>query len=262
MNMNGHVDRATLLIVLLLVLAACTPSAPTAAPANTPPPAEKAASATAAPAQSTTAPLAPEPTTAPAAAVATGGKDTLTIAQSVDPQTLDPFETTAAYVGVFAQICEPLIYWDSDDQGNAVIKKLLATDYKWLNDTTLQFKLRTGVTFSNGEPFNAESAKFSIEQLFAAFNYSQWLKDQLKEVEIVDPTTINVVVGHGDGQLSSRSPRLPEARPRNVHPVAGVHWTVGIQRTCEGRSHHAYRQPELLGRHGQVQDHHLPHHPG
>lgn len=100
-------------------------------------------------------------------------RDTLTIAQFVDPPNLDPYNTTAPYISVFAQICEPLVYWDSDAAGNAVIKKLLATDYRWLDDTRLQFKLRPGVKFSNGEPFNAAAAKFSLEQLFAAFNYSQ-----------------------------------------------------------------------------------------
>jgi len=124
---------------------------------------------------------------------APAAKDTLTIGVQVDPKTLDPFETTATYMSVFAQICEPLIYWDTDESGAPVIKKWLATDYKWLDDVTLQFKLREGVTMSNGEPFNADSAKLSLELLFKAFNYSQWLTDMLKEVQKVDENTVNVV---------------------------------------------------------------------
>ena len=132
-----------------------------------------------------------------------GARDTLTIAQFVDPPNLDPYNTTAPYISVFAQICEPLIYWDSDASGNAVIKRLLATDYRWLDDTRLQFKLRPGVRFSNGEPFNAAAAKFSLEQLFAAFNYSQWLKDLLKEVTVVDDQTVVLALTKPAGYVVS-----------------------------------------------------------
>ncbi len=130
-------------------------------------------------------------------------RDTLTIAQFVDPPNLDPYNTTAPYISVFAQICEPLIYWDSDASGNAVIKKHLATDYRWLDDTRLQLKLRPGVRFSNGEPFNAAAAKFSLEQLFAAFNYSQWLKDLLKEVTVVDDQTVVLTLTKPAGYVIS-----------------------------------------------------------
>jgi len=174
----------TLIVALWLLAVACAPSpTPVPAPPTAVPP-------TAAPTKVPTA------TTVPM-------KDVLIVAQSVDPRTLDPFETTVPYVNVFAQICEPLIYWDSDAEGNAVIKKHLATDYKWLNETTLQFKLRPGVTFSNGEPFNADAAKLSLEELFKAFNYSQWLTDMLKEVQIVDPMTVNVVLTKPAGYITS-----------------------------------------------------------
>ena len=130
-------------------------------------------------------------------------KDTLVVAQSVDPPNLDPFDTTAPYISVFAQICEPLIFWDTDANGRAFLRPLLATDYEWLDDVTLQFKLREGVTFSNGEPFNAEAAKFSLEQLFSAYNYSQWLEGMLDEIQIVDDHTINIVLTEPAGYIPS-----------------------------------------------------------
>ena len=73
------------------------------------------------------------------------------------PANFDPYNTTAPYISVFAQICEPLIYWDSDASGNAVIKKLLATDYRWLDDTGSSSSCAR-CRFSNGEPFNARSS--------------------------------------------------------------------------------------------------------
>jgi peptide/nickel transport system substrate-binding protein len=181
---------------ILMLAIACAPTAavPTSAPPTSAPAATTAVEATAAPAATAGA----EPTTASAAA-----KDTLVIAQTVDPPNLDPFNTTAPYISVFAQICEPLMYWDSDAEGNAVIKPRLATEWNWVDDTTLEFKLREGVTFSNGEPFNAEAAKLSLEQLFAAFNYSQWLADLLDEVQVVDDNTVRVVLTKPAGYLTS-----------------------------------------------------------
>lgn len=164
-------------------------------------------------------------------------RDTLTIAQFVDPPNLDPFNTTAPYISVFAQICEPLIYWDSDASGNAVLKRHLATDYRWLNSVTLQIKLRPGVTFSNGEPFDATAAKFSLEQLFGAFNYSQWLKGLLKEVRVVDDRTVDVeltqpaghvvsVLAYGSFQVA---PKAFQARGKdafNQSPVCTGPWVL------------------------------------
>ena len=160
------------------------------APAATQPPAQ---APTAAPTQAPTkAPTAAAPTVAPTAAAP--AKDILVIGQTVDPPNLNPYETTAPYASVYANIMEPLMYIDKDANGNATFKMLLATDYKWLDSTTIQFKLRPGITFSNGEPFNADAAKFSLEQLFSAFSYTQWLQGLLKQVDIVDPMTVNVVL--------------------------------------------------------------------
>src|SRR5262245_41433910 len=40
----------------------------------------------------------------------------------------------------------------------------LAESWRLLNDTTWQFKLKQGVKFHNGEPFDAAAVKFSIER--------------------------------------------------------------------------------------------------
>ena len=43
---------------------------------------------------------------------------------------------------------------------------LLAESWEQLDDTTVQFKLRQGVTFHNGEPFNAETVKYNVERIW------------------------------------------------------------------------------------------------
>ncbi|MHB2263684.1 ABC transporter substrate-binding protein [Aliihoeflea sp. PC F10.4] len=41
----------------------------------------------------------------------------------------------------------------------------LATDWDWIDDTTLELKLREGVVFHNGEPFNADDVVYTINTM-------------------------------------------------------------------------------------------------
>src|ERR1044071_7300790 len=41
----------------------------------------------------------------------------------------------------------------------------LAESWRLLTDTTWQFKLRRGIKFHNGEPFDAAAVKFSVERM-------------------------------------------------------------------------------------------------
>ncbi len=180
--------RIILLILVLTTLSlnACAPTAaPTEAPVTTKAPEPTKVSEPIKELEPTKEIV--EPTEIPIVA-----KDTLIIAQSVDPHWLNPYDPTAPYLTIMTQICEPLIFWSMDADGNAYIKKHLATDYRWLDETTIQFDLREGIFFSNGEPLNSEAAKVSIELLFSSLNYSQWLEGLLDHVQIVDDNTITI----------------------------------------------------------------------
>jgi peptide/nickel transport system substrate-binding protein len=71
----------------------------------------------------------------------------------------------------------------------------LAESWRLLNDTTWQFKLRRGVKFHNGEPFDAAAVKFSVERML---NPKQAAPGRtsiatIDRVDVVDPYTVNVV---------------------------------------------------------------------
>ena len=70
----------------------------------------------------------------------------------------------------------------------------LAESWRLVSPTTYQFKLRRGVKFHNGEPFNADAVKFSIErQLNHPKSRAKAALAPVEKVEIVDEYTVNVV---------------------------------------------------------------------
>jgi peptide/nickel transport system substrate-binding protein len=117
----------------------------------------------------------------------------IVIGLAAEPTTLmastDPAASTS---GIIRNIYSQLI--DYDGKGNFIPK--LATEWKNIDEYTWEFKLREGVTFHNGAPFNAESVKFTIDYMLNPDNKSvygsRWMKE-LKEFKVVDEYTIQFV---------------------------------------------------------------------
>jgi peptide/nickel transport system substrate-binding protein len=128
---------------------------------------------------------------APAVAqAAPGGR--VVIAQGVDPTTLDMMhqqEQPASNVG--AQMFESLL---ERDQNLKLVPALAAEMPKLVAPTVWEFKLRRGVKFHNGEDFNADSVKFSLERLVNPANKLRGSSSfaPIDRVEIVDPYTVRI----------------------------------------------------------------------
>ncbi len=104
---------------------------------------------------------------APGFALAQPKKDTLVLAMTLEPPGLDPTAGAAAAIAEVVQynVLETLTKIRSDSS----IAPLLAQSWTVTPDNkTWAFKLRPGVKFQNGEPFNAASVKFSFERAAAA----------------------------------------------------------------------------------------------
>src|SRR5258707_10618352 len=118
---------------------------------------------------------------------------TLRIGLAEDPDILDP-TLGRTYVGriVFASFCDKL--FDIDEKLNIVPQ--LALSHETSDDGKEVFiKLRPGVKFHDGEPFDAEAAKFSLDRhvtLPASFRKPELA--QLDHVDVVDPLTIKLVL--------------------------------------------------------------------
>ena len=90
---------------------------------------------------------------------------------------------------------------EADVEGKLVPR--LATGWRWLNDRTLEATLRHGVTFHNGEVFDAEVVKLNWDEqsqlqqphtFGAALNFKPGSR-----LEIVDPSTVRFVFPEPDG---------------------------------------------------------------
>ena len=93
-------------------------------------------------------------------------KDTLNIALAYDITSIDPHigkEMRSCIIS--QQIFDTLVEWDPEKGIGSEIVPCLATEWEQLDDTSMQFKLREDVTFSNGDPLTAEDVKYSIETL-------------------------------------------------------------------------------------------------
>src|SRR5881296_3262306 len=118
---------------------------------------------------------------------------TLRIGLAEDPDMLDP-TLGRTYVGriVFAAFCDKL--FDIDEKLNIVPQ--LALSYETSADgKEMTIKLRPGVKFHDGEPLDAEAAKFSLERhLTFPGSFRKPELAALDHVDIVDPLTIKLVL--------------------------------------------------------------------
>ena len=175
-----------------------------------------------------------------------------------DAATLDPGTQydTSSY-SVYGNIYDTLL---ARDPKTAEIKPFLATSFKIVDDTTWEFKLKDGITFHNGEPFNADAVKFSLERILTPelkspqrANYS--LVDR---VDVVDPQTARVVTKQPFPALGAYltthrvvPPKYTQekgadylaANPVGTGPYKFVEWLKGDHITLEANPQYWNGQP-------------------
>ncbi|WP_439405300.1 ABC transporter substrate-binding protein [Bradyrhizobium sp. DASA03076] len=118
---------------------------------------------------------------------------TLRIGLAEDPDILDP-TMARTYVGriVFAAFCDKL--FDIDEKLNIVPQ--LALSSETVDDGKgLIIKLRPGVKFHDGEPLDADAAKFSLERhLTLSGSFRKPELASVDHIDVVDPLTIKLVL--------------------------------------------------------------------
>jgi peptide/nickel transport system substrate-binding protein len=118
---------------------------------------------------------------------------TLRIGLAEDPDILDP-TMARTYVGriVFAAFCDKL--FDIDEKLN-IVPQLALSHETSADGKEVTIKLRPNVKFQDGEPLDAEAAKFSLERhLTFPGSFRKPELASLDHVEVVDPLTIKLVL--------------------------------------------------------------------
>ena len=129
------------------------------------------------------------------------------------PENLDPtmnLSSIRATVGV--SIFDSLVGRDADHR----IVPQLAESWKLLDDNTWQLRLRRGVVFHDGEPFNAEAVRFTFQRVLDPEQRSPNRANiaEIIRVDIVDELTVNLVTRQTYAPLINRLLDFPMLPPK------------------------------------------------
>lgn len=132
------------------------------------------------------------------------GANVVHIALASDPSSLDPQAVEdGSALAVYDNVAEALL--TRSPSSNKVAPQL-ATSWTNPSPKVWEFKLRTGVTFSDGEPFNAAAVVFSIKRIINpkyTTEQTDWTGD-ITGANVVDDSTVDITSSAPDPQVPER----------------------------------------------------------
>jgi peptide/nickel transport system substrate-binding protein len=148
-------------------------------------------------------------------------KDTLVLAMVLEPPSLDPTTGASAAIGeiVHVNILEGLTKIAMDGS----VQPLLAERWTVSPDgMAYTFQLKPGVQFSDGQPFDAQVVKFSVDRARAPDSTNKARKavfDNIASVQATGPHTVSLVLKLPDPLLPFR---LGENTAVMLHPASAA----------------------------------------
>jgi peptide/nickel transport system substrate-binding protein len=120
------------------------------------------------------------------------GATELRLGIAVEPDSIDPhFHNFGGNKGFMPNLFETLTI--TDPQGHLLPDLALA--WRLVDDTTWEFTLRPGVTFSDGTPLTADDVAFTLRRVPAVpttvADFSEYVKP-ISRVEVLDPRTVRL----------------------------------------------------------------------
>ncbi len=192
-----------------------------------------------------------------------GKKDggTLTVVRLSDATKLDPHFITdipSANI-IYQKVYETLVEPDKDMN----IQPLLATEWNVIDDTTWEFKLKEGVTFHDGTPFNAEAVKATFDRLLDP-NIGSPQREKfamINEVKVIDEYKVQLLLDYPYAPLlsilasSEGSIMSPKAlaenqetlaeKPVGTGPFVFKEWKTGQEISLEKNEDYWGKQPSI-----------------
>jgi peptide/nickel transport system substrate-binding protein len=172
---------------------------------------------------------------APSASLAQGKKDSVVMAMALEPPGLDPTTAAAAAIAevTLYNVYETLTKVNEDGS----VSPLLAESWQASPDLkTYTFKLRKGVKFQNGEPFDSAAVKFSFERNAAptSTNKDKSLFQSFASVTAPDADTVAIALKYSEpnfpflmGQASASIVEPKSAPTDATQPVGTGPYTLG-----------------------------------
>lgn len=116
----------------------------------------------------------------------------IVVAVGVDATSMDPaMSTNITDKHVATAIFDTLLIRDND----MTVQPNVAVRWEAVDPLTWEFELRPGITFTNGEPLNAEAVKFTIDRIldpdFNAPSFAQFTA--IERVDVIDELTVHIV---------------------------------------------------------------------
>ena len=171
-----------LVLAFVLALTATQCGAPT--PAPTEPPAVEEGEATS----------PPEPTEEPAEEAVE--ENVFVYAHPTTFPDLDPAVSFSNDSAVVSNCYETLTFYN-EPGSDTILSPVLATSWEPNDDATeWVFELREGVTFHNGDPFNAEAVKAAIERTVELGAGASYIWDPVDTIEVMDEHTVKFVLSY------------------------------------------------------------------
>lgn len=185
------------------------------------------------------------------------GPNIVRIALAGDPSSLDPQAVEDGNaLAVYDNYAEPLL---TRSPSTNKVQPLLALSWKMINSRTWQFTLRHGVTFSDGEPFNAAAVVFSMKRILNPALHTQqtdWLGD-ITGAKAVSTYTVDINSSAPDPQVPERmslimmvppkaasQPGFP-AHPIGTGPYVLSSYTKGAQYVLKRNPHYWGGEPPI-----------------
>ena len=139
---------------------------------------------------------------APLPSLAQGKKDSVVMGMTLEPPGLDPTNAAAAAIAevTLYNVYETLTKINEDGS----VSPLLAESWQASPDLkTYTFKLRKGIKFHNGEPFDSAAVKFSFDRAAAptSTNKDKSLYQAFASVTAPDPETVVVALKYSEPNL-------------------------------------------------------------
>ena len=160
-----------------------------------------------------------QPTPRPVEVMVEAARDDVVIVINEEPSIPDPWISTTLYPNqIIHNIAQPISFFGPDFTDTATAG---FTGFEQIVPNTWRLSLREGVTFHNGEAWNAEAAAYTINQLGGNVEYQPYSQVREAHAEIVDDYTVDFVCDSAAG-----CPVLPRFGQFHIFIAPGYHQNV------------------------------------